>query len=231
MSGLEYMPRVAIIQSSMGHKTARKLLRKKAIERNFGLTGNVPANLSVILGPNWKEDTFSTLEKVGGFSGDVTDFQIVDRQPTFWTDWTRSNQWVKPNFALVEQAASKRKALYVNKHGDFRLIESEYTALSHTWSEGLYADNENLGLPRHVLDQLFSKLEILGDVEWVWMDCLAVLGGDRDLSVAEEKIKIALINNMDNIYTKVSERLLTHFQGRSEENLELHKLFYFRLKL
>ncbi|CAG8953382.1 hypothetical protein HYFRA_00010129 [Hymenoscyphus fraxineus] len=179
---------------------ARESLRKKAIEADFGLVGNVPADLLAILGTTWREEVFPILEKVEGFSGDVTQYQIINRRELWWAG--RSKKWVKPDFALVERAAVEKKALCVNKYGEFRLLEYEYTALSHTWSEGLYADNENLGIPRGVLDQLFSKLATLEEIEWVWIDSLAVPGGDRDLNVTEEKIKLALINNMDNIYTK-----------------------------
>lgn len=152
----------------------------------------------ISIGPGWDpEIVLDCFEKVEGFEGDVRKFQIVDR------GWIRGRtHWVKPDLELVEQAATEKKALCVNRDGKFRLLESGFVALSHTWAEGLYADSGNRGLPHCVLDQVFEKLNCVPEAEWLWIDSLAVPGGDRDLSVHEEKIKVELINNMAVIYKR-----------------------------
>jgi hypothetical protein len=183
--------------------SARDKLRQKAGDIKYGLPDNVVNNLNnfVLFGSGWDaEAVYSIFEKVEGFTGDLTKFQLVDRGYSRWLRGHR--QWVKPNFELVEQAAAERKALCVNKAGQFALLESGFVALSHVWTEGLYADAGNRGLPLHILDQLFEKLKSVEEAEWVWIDSLAVPGGDRDLSVDEEKVKVDLINNMGVIYKR-----------------------------
>jgi len=183
--------------------SAREKLRKQGLVTKYGLSPAVAKNLNkyVFNGPGWNTDVIlDFLEKIDGFDGDVTKFQIVDRSYSRWIG--RRMQWVKPDPELIKQAAIDKKALCVNKDGHFRLLESGFVALSHTWTEGLYADAGNRGLPRHVLDQLFEKLDCIPEAEWVWIDSLAVPGGDRDLSVDDEKIKVQLINNMGVIYKR-----------------------------
>lgn len=177
--------------------------RKQDRAKMYGLSKAVVYNLHnyVAVGPGWNEEAFlDCFETVEGFQGDLTKFQIVDRS---YRRWLRGRlQWVKPNLELIEQAAADKKALCVNKDGQFRLLEWGFVALSHTWSEGLYADSGNRGLPQHVLDQVFEKLDCVPEAEWLWIDSLAVPGGDRDLTVHEEKIKVELINNMGMIYSR-----------------------------
>lgn len=183
--------------------SSREKIRKAGLETKFGLAPVVAKNLDkyVFNGPGWNDDVFlDCFEKIEGFEGDVKKFQVVDRS---YRQWIRGRmQWVKPDPDLIKQAAIEKKALCVNKDGQFQLLESGFVALSHTWTEGLYADAGNRGLPRHIIDQLFELLVCIPEAEWVWIDSLAVPGGDRDLSVDEEKIKVQLINNMGVIYKR-----------------------------
>jgi hypothetical protein len=91
-------------------------------------------------------------------------------------------------------------ALCVNRNGMFCTNpEGGFVALSHVWSEGLGADDDNRGLHRDLLHQVFDKVEPLG-IKWVWTDSLAIPGGKRALNFLEEELKGKLINAMANIY-------------------------------
>lgn len=108
--------------------------------------------------------------------------------------------FVKPNLEDIGDSASKLGALCVDRHGRFRLNPEEgFAALSHVWSQGLGADDDNRGLHKSLLTQVFDKVEPLG-IKWIWTDSLAIPGGKRALDFLEEELKGKLINAMANIY-------------------------------
>lgn len=107
---------------------------------------------------------------------------------------------IKPTFEEIEQSARALGALCVNRNGEFCVNpDAGYAALSHVWSQGMGADDENRGLHKSLLDQVFALVEPLG-IRWIWTDSLAIPGGKRALNVAEEEVKAILINAMADIY-------------------------------
>ncbi|TPX12492.1 uncharacterized protein E0L32_006904 [Thyridium curvatum] len=107
---------------------------------------------------------------------------------------------IKPTFEEIKQSARALGALCVNRNGEFCVNpDAGYAALSHVWSQGMGADDENRGLHKSLLDQVFALVEPLG-IRWIWTDSLAIPGGKRALNVAEEEVKAILINAMADIY-------------------------------
>lgn len=108
--------------------------------------------------------------------------------------------FVKPSIDDIKKSVDIGGALCVDRSGAFCVNPSGgYAALSHVWSQGLGADDENRGLRKHLLDQVFDKLRPL-NVDWIWTDSLAIPGGRRTLSAFELELKGSLINNMPAIY-------------------------------
>jgi hypothetical protein len=111
-----------------------------------------------------------------------------------------TTDFVKPTFKDIQESVNRMGALCVNRNGMFCTNpEGGFIALSHVWSEGLGADDDNRGLHRDLLHQVFDKVEPLG-IKWVWTDSLAIPGGKRALNFLEEELKGKLINAMANIY-------------------------------
>lgn len=111
-----------------------------------------------------------------------------------------TTDFVKPTSKDIQESVNRMGALCVNRNGMFCTNpEGGFVALSHVWSEGLGADDDNRGLHRDLLHQVFDKVEPLG-IKWVWTDSLAIPGGKRALNFLEEELKGKLINAMANIY-------------------------------
>jgi hypothetical protein len=116
------------------------------------------------------------------------------------TGRTDAENFVKPTLEDIQKSASNLGALCVNREGHFCVNPPEgFAALSHVWSQGLGADDDNRGLHRSLLQQVFDRIEPLG-IRWIWTDSLAIPGGKRALNFIEEELKGALINAMANIY-------------------------------
>lgn len=108
--------------------------------------------------------------------------------------------FVKPTLEEIQESVNKMGALCVDRSGRFCTNPEEgFVALSHVWSQGLGADDDNRGLHRDLLHQVFDRIEIMG-IKWIWTDSLAIPGGKRALNFLEEELKGALINAMANIY-------------------------------
>jgi hypothetical protein len=108
--------------------------------------------------------------------------------------------FVKPDLKDIKDSAGVLGALCVDRLGRFCTNPKEgFVALSHVWSQGLGADDDNRGLHKSLLEQIFDKIEPLG-LRWVWTDSLAIPGGKRALNLQEEELKGTLINAMANIY-------------------------------
>lgn len=117
------------------------------------------------------------------------------------------NEMIKPEVNIVAESAVSLGALCVNRAGKFCLNPMEgYAALSHVWSEGLGSDENNRGLDKSLLDQLFDLIEPL-EIKWIWTDSLAIPGGNKSLSPEEEEIKAKLINAMSDIY-RLAQRVI-----------------------
>ena len=109
-------------------------------------------------------------------------------------------RFIKPSLADIQQSVEKLGALCVDRQGRFCVNPSEgYAALSHVWSQGIGADDDNRGLNNSLLQQVFDRVEPLG-IRWVWTDSLAIPGGKRTLTLLEEELKGQLINAMASIY-------------------------------
>ena len=112
--------------------------------------------------------------------------------------------FVKPTPEDIQRSVNYLGALCVNRDGHFSINPKEgFAALSHAWSQGLGADDDNRGLHKSLLDQVFDKVEQLG-IRWIWTDSLAIPGGKRALSLLEEELKSALINAMADIYRQAN---------------------------
>lgn len=111
----------------------------------------------------------------------------------------KRDAWVRPPPSLVEQAASEKLALCVNASGEWSLRTENFVAISHVWEEGIQADDDNRGLSKSILESIFAELGHL-NVSWIWLDCLAIPGGNRALTAREEIVKKNVINNLAGIY-------------------------------
>lgn len=143
------------------------------------------------------DEIFSNLDSSNGTSLDtLVSFQVRHRQ----NGHVSSTDFVKPTVEDIQESVAKMGALCVSRNGRFCTNPREgFVALSHVWSQGLGADNDNRGLHRDLLDQVFDRVEPLG-FDWIWTDSLAIPGGKRALNLLEEELKGALINAMANIY-------------------------------
>jgi len=113
--------------------------------------------------------------------------------------------YVKPSRAEVEHSAAVLGALCVNRKGEFRTNPpGGYAALSHVWAQGLGSDDQNRGLHRSLIEQVFDRVAPLG-INWIWTDSVAIPGGGQELEFAEEELKAELINAMADIYRKARQ--------------------------
>lgn len=111
-----------------------------------------------------------------------------------------AKEMIKPEANAVEESARSPGALCVNRSGQFCLNPVEgYAALSHVWSQGLGSWGNNQGIDKSLLGQVFDLIEPSG-IKWIWVDSLAIPGGNKILSQEEEEIKTKLINAMSDIY-------------------------------
>jgi hypothetical protein len=133
--------------------------------------------------------------------GDTALHNIISFQTQAPTSHRRTDtDFVKPSIQDIQESAGKLGALCVDRHGQFCTNPQEgYIALSHVWSQGLGADDDNRGLHRSLLTQAFDRIEPL-NLRWMWTDSLAIPGGKRALDLLEEELKGTLINAMANIY-------------------------------
>ncbi|KAK4654121.1 hypothetical protein QC762_401225 [Podospora pseudocomata] len=120
------------------------------------------------------------------------------------------SDFVKPRWKQIQESADTLGALCVNKDGDLRIVPpGGYAALSHVWAEGLGSDETNGGLHRSLVVQLFDKLAHT-DIEWLWIDSLAIPGTGHQLDHAEAEMKSRLINAMANIYRQAKQVVIVN---------------------
>jgi hypothetical protein len=142
-----------------------------------------------------KLDTTPAAVKVGlrSFESEVSSAPI----PT-----SLSNEnFIKSGVELMLQSAEKHTALCVNEDGGFALCDTDYVTISHVWIEGVGADLSNRGLPHRLIQSIFAQVRTMG-VKWIWLDSLAIPGGEGELTFLEEEIKANLINCLADVYSK-----------------------------
>lgn len=131
----------------------------------------------------------------------LVSFQVQGNQ----SGQASTGDFVKPTLEDIEKSAESLGALCVNRIGQFCVNPKEgFAALSHVWSQGLGADDDNRGLHKSLLQQVFDKVEPLG-IRWIWTDSLAIPGGKRALNFIEEELKGKLINAMADIYRQANQ--------------------------
>ena len=128
--------------------------------------------------------------------------------------------WVCPPPALIEKAARKKLALCVNASGEWKLCSESLVAISHVWIEGIQADTGNRGLSKKTLCSIFAELKSL-NVSWIWLDCLAIPGGNRILTAQQEILKKDIINNLANIYLKADAVVIFDARVMKLQSLDL----------
>ncbi|KAL8832631.1 MAG: hypothetical protein Q9191_000147 [Dirinaria sp. TL-2023a] len=165
----------------------------------------------------WTPDELSNvLSKVAGmkenlkiiddalsFDSLLASLRKVALEPTLSSMISQARQgcYVKAPLELMQASVMQKAALCVNREGEWSLRKDGYMALSHVWEEGIQADPQNLGLPRYILDQIFKIIEPVG-ATWLWLDGLAIAGGNRTLSSGEEALKIDIINTLASVYER-----------------------------
>jgi ankyrin repeat protein len=175
---------------------------------------------------NWEvNDVSMILSGVSKEDQHLQTLRLVDRSGTI-----ARGQAIRPPLSMVKEAANSKRALCVNKSCEFKLLDSGYMAISHVWSEGLYASSSNQGLPRSVIAWLFKLLEKVQGAEWLWLDSLAVPGGLQELDVETQTIKTSLINSMGKIYRNadaviVLDALVMQLDTRKGLNIAIGLLF------
>ena len=110
---------------------------------------------------------------------------------------TRELVWVKPRLGLLKESTNKRLALCINAKGEWSLRENVYFCLVSCVGRR----DQNRGKPLAHAQQIFARIQATG-AEWIWLDSLAIPGSSRALTLEEEVIKIAMINNLDGIYRR-----------------------------
>ena len=146
----------------------------------------------------WTPDQLdSILRKVHGLAPNLRHFASGSGAPQETTP--RRDAWIRPPSSLIERAATEKLALCVNAGGEWSLRTGNYVAISHVWEEGIQADGENQGLSKFILDSIFAELGHLKS-SWIWLDGLAIPGGNRALTAREEVVKKDIINSLSSIY-------------------------------
>lgn len=154
------------------------------------------------------DDVSSVLRKVTGMKPDLKTFEenFID-DGLSWLIASLQVQrpyWVKAPSELIERSASEGLALCVNAQGELLLRKDGYVAISHVWEEGIQADISNRGIPYQLLQKIFSLIATVKDVnvDWIWLDCVAIPAGHRSLTVHEESMKTNIINSLAAVYER-----------------------------
>lgn len=130
--------------------------------------------------------------------------------------------YIKPPLHKIREAARKKQALCVNRHGNFELRASGYMAVSHVWAEMLgwiapkgeeMVPMDDRGLNKEHFTRIFDTFSRAGS-EWMWFDLLAVP------SNLEPGFKTDVINTMSDVYRNadavvIFDALALQFESRS----------------
>lgn len=185
--------------------TAQKKLVYETLLR-YGVAPEIARPVAMVelrnFPPRELEATLQRLNKRGPSlrSFDFTPQRLLSRFSTLLNK-EQKPYWLKPPAELLKGSADEGLALCFNSTGDWDLRDNDYFAISHVWEEGIQADPLNRGIPLPHVQQIIARIRQTG-AEWIWLDGLAIPGSSRSLTLAEEEIKIAVINNLANIYSR-----------------------------
>ena len=159
--------------------------------------------------PEELSTVFGKLQKYGTDlkSFDFTSASLVSKLANLAVEGSTKPAWLKPPRDLIEQSAKERLALCVNSRGEWSLRQDGYFAISHVWEEGIQADPGNQGIPLAHLHQIIQRIHQVG-AEWIWLDGLAIPGSSKVLTLEEEELKIAIINNLAAIYRRANSVII-----------------------
>ncbi|OJD40038.1 monocarboxylate transporter [Diplodia corticola] len=139
-----------------------------------------------------------------------------------------SATFVAAPLELIELAADQRRALCVNRAGEFRVLEGGYAAVSHVWGEtmGLEYHDEKIeqderGMLRRHFDKLMEAALRCG-YDWIWLDLLAIPKKSSSSSPSSAPgssttttdgghrtgLKTRIINTLDAIYRNAAAVLV-----------------------
>lgn len=120
--------------------------------------------------------------------------------------------FIKAPIRLIVSSTEQKKALCVDRRGNFRLMDSGYSVMSHSWAETMgwstttsWGPTElavrKEGLPLDQLQRIFDHCK----VEWLWLDLVAMPEVLEDMSETDkdktEAIRCDVINCLHKIYS------------------------------
>ena len=181
--------------SMLGNGSQRKVQEKLL---QYYVAPPVARGLAQVELRNWMPDQLDSIfRKIPNLTPNLRHF--ASDSGSLQETVQKREAWVRPLPSLIEQAAREKLALCVNASGEWSLRTGEFVAISHVWEEGIQADDDNQGLSKSILDSIFVELGHL-NASWIWLDCLAIPGGNRALTAREEVVKKDIINSLSNIY-------------------------------
>jgi hypothetical protein len=132
----------------------------------------------------------------------------------FWT----LDDFVKAPLSLVRQSIEKKAALCVNRAGEFEIMSSGYTVMSHVWEETMGWMSPSgfrkvdLSLRKKGISHgHFTKFFERCNSTWLWVDVLAIPEVLEDMNEEEqletESLRAGVINNLHTIYQQ-AERVV-----------------------
>jgi len=132
-------------------------------------------------------------------------------------NWSSSMfTFVKAPLSVIRKSAQQQAALCVNRNGKFATRTEGYAVLSHVWGEtcGWNMPNDwgpvepevrRQGIFYHHFLKFFDRC----DVEWLWVDILAMPESFDDMTAAQkaetEELRTGVINSLRNIYTRADK--------------------------
>ena len=189
-------PNCMATDASMLKDGSQRKVQEKLLQ--YYVTPPVARGLAQVELRNWIPDQLDSIfRKIPGLTPNLHHFasDFGSLQETV----QKREAWVRPPPSLIEQAAREKLALCVNASGEWSLRTGDFVAISHVWEEGIQADDDNQGLSKTILDSIFIELRHL-NASWIWLDCLAIPGGNRALKAREEVLKKDIINSLSDIY-------------------------------
>jgi hypothetical protein len=124
--------------------------------------------------------------------------------------------FVKAPLSLVRQSIEKKAALCVNRAGEFKIMSSGYTVMSHVWEETMgWMSPTGFGKvdlslrKRGISHGHFTKFFGRCNSTWLWVDVLAIPEVLEDMNEEEqletETLRAGVINNLHTIYQQAEK--------------------------
>jgi hypothetical protein len=167
----------------------------------FGIAITLPFVVAVAVGRFFKRWKFAVVKESWAKSP----------IPNFISIFREFDSYIKAPLNLVRQSIEQKIALCVNRSGEFKVMTSGYTVMSHVWEETLGwmsptafgkvdLSLRKMGVARSHFLRFFDRC----NSTWLWVDFLAIPEILEDMSVAEqaeiERLRIGVINNLNTIY-------------------------------